>query len=120
MFCEYFHTSPSKPVPYSIRYSFGVAISLGNFPDLASEVASPVSLGLTPLCNTSRLNAKIESVLGACMISFRAQATKQTTEIELRVKRNERDSESKRMERLRIKLKQVQQGQTQMQLLRTG
>jgi len=54
------------------------------------------------------------------MISFRAQATKQTTEIELRVKRNERDSESKRMERLLIKLKQVQQGQTQMQLLRTG
>jgi hypothetical protein len=50
------------------------------------------------------------------MTSSPAQTAKQTTEIELRFKRNERDSESKRMERLCAKLKQVQQRQIQLQM----
>ena len=45
-----------------------------------------------------------------------AQAIPQKHEIELRAKRNERGSESTKMERLRIKLKQMQQRQTQMQM----
>jgi hypothetical protein len=43
-----------------------------------------------------------------------AEARSRPNEIELRTRRNEWRSESKRMERLRIKLKQLQQLQTQL------
>jgi hypothetical protein len=43
-----------------------------------------------------------------------AQATRQKHEIELRDRRSERSSESTKMERLRIKLKQMQRAQMQI------
>jgi hypothetical protein len=43
-----------------------------------------------------------------------ADARPQTAEIEVRARRNERGSENKRIERLRIKLKQMQERRMQM------
>jgi len=43
-----------------------------------------------------------------------AQARPQKHEIELRARRNERGSESTKIERLRIKLKQMQRAQMQL------